>query len=182
MYCKQRATCSSELKQRLVSYFNTLFRSSHRVEDKLWAILQHVPRKVTPQMNEALMVPFLKEEVLQRALFQMYSTKALGLNGFPALFYQKFWEITKGRPVEACLRVLNGEALVREFNHTLIVLIPKMKNPVEILNFRLISLCNVSYKIITKTIANRLKRDFWRIVSLRIKALLFLAAKFRIMY
>ena len=44
-----------------------------------------------------------------------------------------------------------------EFNSTNICLIPKVQQPRKVFYFRPISLCNMVYKIITKTIANRLK-------------------------
>jgi hypothetical protein len=43
-----------------------------------------------------------------------------------------------------------------EVNETIIVLIPKINDPVSLKYFRSISLCNVTYKIMTKCIANRL--------------------------
>lgn len=47
--------------------------------------------------------------------------------------------------------------LLKELNHTNIVLIPKQDHPSVVTHFHAISLCNVSYKIISKILAARLK-------------------------
>ena len=55
--------------------------------------------------------------------------------------------------------------MLASLNHAYISLIPKIKSPKKANDFRPISLCNVSYKIVSKTIANRLKTLLPKLVS-----------------
>ena len=50
-------------------------------------VLDTIPSKVTAEMNSQLLRPYTKEEV-KAALFHMFPTKAPGLDGFPAHFFQ----------------------------------------------------------------------------------------------
>lgn len=55
--------------------------------------------------------------------------------------------------------------LLKGMNHTHVVLIPKVKCPVNMIQLRPISLCNVAYKILVKVLANRLTRVLLAVVS-----------------
>lgn len=55
--------------------------------------------------------------------------------------------------------------IVWEVNLTDICLIPKIPNPEYVNQFRHISLCNVSYKMMSKIIVNRLKPIMPEIIS-----------------
>jgi hypothetical protein len=51
--------------------------------------------QITPEENEKLAMVITEQEV-KEAVFQMKHNKAPGPDGFPAEFYQKFWETIKG--------------------------------------------------------------------------------------
>ena len=126
--------------------------------------LAAVHSKVTDDMQEFLSSEFTAEEV-KVALFQMGPTKAPRPDGMNALFYQKFWHVVGNNVVLAVLDFLNNGNMLPDINHTNIVLIPKVKNPERMSEFRPISLCNVIYKIISKVLANRLKQVLPQIIS-----------------
>lgn len=46
---------------------------------------------------------------------------------------------------------------ISKMNNTLIALVPKVDNPTSMSNLRLISLCNTTYKIISKILVARLR-------------------------
>ena len=50
-------------------------------------------------------------------------------------------------------------------NSTFIALIPKVENPKRVVEFRLISLCNVVYKLIAKVVVNRLKKILTHVID-----------------
>jgi hypothetical protein len=76
----------NEMQSMTAEFYKTLY-TSEGVHD-MNLVLDHVPRKVTRDMNEMLSSPYSPDEV-KRALFQMFPTKAPGPDGFPAHFFQR---------------------------------------------------------------------------------------------
>jgi hypothetical protein len=99
------------------------------------------------------------------AIHQMAPMKAPGPDGFDALFFQKNWATIGMEVCMVALFSLNSGVINKELNSTYIALIPKIKNPTSVMDFRPISLCNVVYKIISKVLANRLKKILPHIIS-----------------
>jgi hypothetical protein len=135
-------------------FYKDLYRSEGT--RNMEAVLGTVPTKVTPEMNDGLLKPFVEKEV-KDALFQMFPTKAPGPDGFPAHFFQRHWELCGSEVTSVVLRILRGEDDPAAINNTFIVLIPKVASLEELGQFWPISLCNVLYKIASKVCANRLK-------------------------
>ena len=95
----------------------------------------------------------------------MLPTKAPGPDGISAILFQKYWVIVGNDVICMVLNVLNSNMSMVEINKTNITLVPKIKNPTKMIDFRPISLCNVVYKHISKVSANRLKIILPQIIS-----------------
>ena len=63
-------------------------------------------------------------------------------------------------------KVFREKRILSSLNKTHIALIPKMQGPETIGNYRFISLCNMVYKIITKSIVARLRPFLGELISL----------------
>ncbi|KAK2422548.1 hypothetical protein QL285_033075 [Trifolium repens] len=137
-----------------VDYFTEMFTSSDPIEVE--KTCEVVAGKLNVDQVMWCSQPFSREEV-EEAIYQMHPLKAPGPDGLPALFYQKYWNIVGTEVCKLVLDILNNSTSPKSVNNTFIVLIPKCKNPNSPKDFRPISLCNVIMKIVTKTIANRLK-------------------------
>lgn len=86
-----------------------------------------------------------------------YPLKALGVDEFHAKFYQSNWKIVGASVFKLVEYVFSEGILDASLNKTSLVLILKKVGVETISQYRPISLCNVLYKIITKTIVIRLR-------------------------
>lgn len=133
-------------------YFQRLFTINGT--DVTEHLLDRVATCISDESNRMLVERCIKGQVLSTLKIRS-PTKAPSEDDFFAIFFQKFWHIVGKDMCSFCLEILNNGEDVSPLNHTHVVLIPKVNNPMNLYNFRLISLYNVIYKLIAKVIANQ---------------------------
>jgi hypothetical protein len=114
--------------------------------------------------NDSLIRTFLPEE-LDQVPKETKTDTAPGPDGLLVVFYKSFWDIVK----PLVLQLLNGFALglldVSRLNFGVLSLIPKVSGADDIKQFRLITLINVIFKLISKAYAIRLSLVAHRVIS-----------------
>jgi hypothetical protein len=155
-------TKQEEIEETLIEHFKDLFKSQDTRH--IIPTVEVVKNTITEAMFEHLNAPFTREEV-KNAIKDMKGLAAPGPDGLPAIFYQTYWDIVGHEVTDAALQVLNNGESPKPYNHTHICLIPKKNNPTNPSDYRPIALCNVTLKIITKTISNRLKEILPELIS-----------------
>ncbi|XP_057720278.1 uncharacterized protein LOC130934758 [Arachis stenosperma] len=150
------------LQEEALSFYKNLFGTTEEVEVDC---LGDVPLPTLSTEACAKLIDHVSFAEVKSAVFSMSPFKGPGLDGFQAYFFKEYWEIVGTEIWNIVRSAFLGEFLNPSIMETLIVLIPKIDNPIFMKDFRPISLCNVVYKIITKVLTNRLRPFLPDIVS-----------------
>ena len=103
---------------------------------------------------------------LAKTLYKMKNNKTPGNDGFPCEFYKMFWTKIKFFLLRSVNETYKDKELMITARQCQITCLPKGDKPREFLkNWRPISLLNVTYKLISATLANRLKMVLPNIIS-----------------
>jgi hypothetical protein len=156
--CDSQAT----VEQAFVHYFQDIFTTSnpHDID----ACTEAIEGRLLSNLKDRLTATYTEDKVYS-ALMQMAPLKAPEPDGFAADFYQQNWSTVGAEVCKVALHFLNGSKMEENLNATHIALIPKKTAPSCVSKFRPISLCNVSYKIIAKVLANWLKIVLPHVIS-----------------
>ena len=144
-----------------------LFRSTLFNEEEV-DFPENLDNLITPCITEEENIELCKvptQSEIKKELFQMQTLKALGPDGFPVLFYKKYWAIVGDSITRAVTSFFHAGRMLAEVNNSFIVLIPKSQSPTSFNHYRPISLCNVVYKIITKLLVSRLRKILHKLIS-----------------
>ncbi|XP_035551053.1 uncharacterized protein LOC118349651 [Juglans regia] len=156
-------TEKSDIAKGFNRLLSAVFQSSKPSPASINQCTQGVVSRVTDEMLQQLDRPCTVEEV-EVALRQMSPFKSPGPDGFSAGFYQDHWKIVSHDVSKAVIYFFIHRNLPKGWNHTHLVLIPKVKSPTSVREFRPISLCNVNYKLISMVLANRMKGILGKVI------------------
>ncbi|GKU94281.1 hypothetical protein SLEP1_g7800 [Rubroshorea leprosula] len=102
---------------------------------------------------------------IKEAIWDCDPSKSPGPDGFNFRFIMSMWDVIKADIVNFVREFQQHGRMVKGSNASFIVLIPKSENPQAIEEFRPISLIGVSYKIIAKLLANRLRKVLPKVIG-----------------
>lgn len=86
--------------------------------------------------------PVQNDEIIQ-ALFQIGPFKALGPDGLPAAFYQRYWRVVQPDMLATVHSFFHSDLILKYLNHSFLTLTPKSASPEDVSQFCPFRLCNV---------------------------------------
>jgi len=144
---------TDQIKAIVVSHFHHLYsKENDDNEEGNKEFLKNILTVVTKEDNTTLLSPTNEEEI-NKIIWSMDPDKAPGPDGFTIHFYRICWNIIKPDLIRMIKGFLQKEKLGGNTNST------------SFDRFRPISLCNASYKIIAKLLANRIKSLWGKLIS-----------------
>ena len=145
-------------------FYFRLFSSQHLEDQEQGAFLSSLERKLSVAETESCEGDLTEDECL-RALKQMASSKAPGVDGLPAEFYVRFWSLLGPdlvRVLNSCYR--RGRLSMSQRSGA-ITLLYKKGDLLDTANWHPITLLCVDYKIAAKALSNRLLGVIGSVVS-----------------
>jgi len=91
-------------------------------------------------------------------VWQCEGTKSSGPDGYNFNFIKKNWELLKEDFVAALSLFHETGCILKGCNASFIALVPKVRDPSKLEQYRPISLVGAMYKIIPKVLASRMKK------------------------
>jgi hypothetical protein len=157
-------TSGEPLKTHITKYYKNLFgppENSDFVMDD--GQRDDIPQ-VTQLENDFLTLWFTEDEV-RTTIFGMEHNKALGPDGFPTEFYPAFWHVIKPELMALFVEFHKGTLPLYNINFGTIILLPKYKEALLIQQYRPICLLNISFKVFTKVVTNRIMSVAQKVIS-----------------
>ena len=146
------------------AYYKHLFMHEERCSIRLQSGFWDDDHKLNEQDNFHLNKLFTIEEI-KETVWDMETDIAPGPDGIPVTFYKEFWDVIKGDLKQMFDDFHTGNLNIHRLNFAFLALIPEIEGPTCIEKCRPAYLLNVSYKIFSKVLANRLSKAVDKIVD-----------------
>jgi len=114
-------------------------------------------KSLSPEDNVSLIFVFSEEEV-RDAVWQCDGSKSPNPDGFNFNFIKESWDFIKDEFVAALAYFHEAGQILKGCNASFIALVPKVRDPTKLEQYRSISLVGAIYKVISKVLAGRIKK------------------------
>ncbi|KAL2226750.1 UNVERIFIED_CONTAM: hypothetical protein Sindi_2033700 [Sesamum indicum] len=121
-----------------------------------------------PQISQDVILnlcqPPSKDDI-KEVVFSINKDSVAGPDGFSSAFFQACWNTIAEDVSAAVMDFFRGTAMPRSFSATSIILIPKNDSPQSWSEFKPISLCNVTNKILSKLFYTKISQALLDLIS-----------------
>lgn len=169
---KEYETLFPEIHRNRVAGVDAIFKNLKtqflaRGEDRPVAVPEHFNfKRIEAEDNELLIRCFSEEEV-RKAVWDCDSSDSEnpGPDGVNFAFVKEFWELIKVDFLRVVMEFHTNGKLVKGNDCSFVMLVPKKYNPMNVSDFRRVSLNGCIYRVISKVLANRLKHVISKVIS-----------------
>lgn len=112
---------------------------------------------LTSEMQTALITEVTNDEII-RTVKGMPHNKFLGPDGYTVKFFLATWDTVGPLFIAAVKEFFTSGKILKQLNSTVLTLVSKISQPSGVTDFRTVACCNITYKCISKILANRLKK------------------------
>ncbi|KAL0300323.1 UNVERIFIED_CONTAM: hypothetical protein Sangu_3127600 [Sesamum angustifolium] len=139
-------TTQEDVVNEFVSFYQRLLGGDRRREFIDLRYLRPWARHVLTQEESQALVQSVTREEIKDAFFDIAEDKAPGPDGYSSGFYKAAWPVIGEEMIKAILEFFTTGRLLKQVNTTILALIPKVRAPSTVSDFRPISVCNVLIK------------------------------------
>ncbi|XP_040928666.1 transposon TX1 uncharacterized 149 kDa protein [Betta splendens] len=152
-----------DIRRRAVEFYRDLFQSEYTEDEEGIDFFCGALPQVSEETNDVLDMDISLQE-LSTALQGIKGGRAPGLDGLTVEFYKTFWCDLGADFLSVVHESLAGNLLPLSCRRAVLTLLPKKGDLQDIRNWCPVSLLCTDYKILSKTLANRLREVMDQIV------------------
>lgn len=149
------------IKSKVYNFFAAKFHEHYPIKHKfINSNFKQLSTGQSTYLESAFTIPEIKS-----AVWCYGGEKALGPNEYSFKIIKAKWDIIKEDVIKFVKQFESTGSLAPGCNSSFITLIPKIYDPLSLVDYRPFSLIGCLYKVVAKLLANRLKRVIGSVVD-----------------